>query len=109
MNRRSKIIELNDQLRTKFKGGRIQMTRDVCELDVRLRGHPLSVMSRYKNFDDESEHDIAVFIFAGYSLSGTSNIGAQTALASRPILQTPPRPFACSPCMRPSIYSRGSE
>jgi Protein of unknown function (DUF3768) len=67
VNRRSKIIELNDQLRTTFKGGRVQMTRDFYELDARLRGRALWVMSRYKNFDDESQHDRGVFIFAGYS------------------------------------------
>jgi Protein of unknown function (DUF3768) len=67
MHDRAKIIELNDQLRTTFKGGRIQMTRSVYELDARLRGRALCVMSRYKTFDDESEHDCGVFIFAGYS------------------------------------------
>jgi hypothetical protein len=64
---RAKIIELNDQLRTTFKGGRVQMTPGVYQLDARLRGRALSVMSRYKKFDDESEHDCGVFIFAGYS------------------------------------------
>jgi Protein of unknown function (DUF3768) len=67
VDKRSTIIELNDQLRTTFKGGRVQMTRDFYELDDRLRGRALWVMSRYKNFDDESEHDRGVFIFAGYS------------------------------------------
>jgi hypothetical protein len=67
VDKRTKIIELNDQLRTTFKGGRVQMTRDFYELDDRLRGRALWVMSRYKSFDDESEHDSGVFIFAGYS------------------------------------------
>jgi hypothetical protein len=67
VNKRSQIIELNDQLRTTFKGGRVQMTRNFYELDARLRGRALWVMSRYKKFDDESEHDRGVFIFAGYS------------------------------------------
>ena len=62
---RAKVIELNDQLRTTFKGGRVQMTRDFFELDVRLRGR--AMMSRYNKFDDESEHDCGVFIFAGYA------------------------------------------
>jgi hypothetical protein len=65
--RRSKIIELNDQLRTTFKGGRVQITRDFYELDARLRGRALWVMSRYNKFDDEGEHDRGVFIFAGYA------------------------------------------
>jgi len=64
---RAKIIELNDQLRTTFKGGRVQMTPGVYELDERLRGRALCVMSRYKKFDDDSEHDCGVFIFAGFS------------------------------------------
>jgi len=63
----AKIIELNDQLRTTFKGGRVQMTPGVYGLDARLRGRTLCVMSRYKKFDDDSEHDCGVFIFAGYS------------------------------------------
>ena len=67
MNKRATIIELNDQLRTTFKGGRVQMTRSVYDLDERLRGRALSVMARYNKFDDASEHDCGVFIFAGYS------------------------------------------
>jgi hypothetical protein len=67
MDKRAKIIELNDQLRTTFKGGRVQMTRGVYGLDDRLRGRALSVMARYNKFDDSSEHDCGVFIFAGYS------------------------------------------
>jgi Protein of unknown function (DUF3768) len=67
VDKRAKIIELNDQLRTTFKGGRVQMTRGVYDLDERLRGRALSVMARYNKFDDSSEHDCGVFIFAGYS------------------------------------------
>jgi uncharacterized protein DUF3768 len=67
LDNRAKIIELNDQLRTTFKGGRVQMTPGVYDLDVRLRGRALSVMSRYKKFDDKSEHESGVFIFAGFS------------------------------------------
>lgn len=64
---RPKIIELNDQLRMTFTGGRVQMTPGVYELDARLRGRALYAMSRYNKFDDDSEHDCGVFIFAGYS------------------------------------------
>ena len=64
---RTKIIELNDQLRTTFKGGRVQMTPGVYDLDARLRGRALHVMSRYRKFADDSEHDCGVFIFAGFS------------------------------------------
>ena len=67
MHNRTKIIELNDQLRTTFEGGRVQMTPSVYELDARLRGRALCVMARYRKFDDDSEHDCGVFIFAGFS------------------------------------------
>lgn len=64
---RTKTIELNDQLRTTFKGGRVQMTAAVCALDPQLRGRALSALSRYDKFSDGEEHDSGVFIFAGYS------------------------------------------
>jgi hypothetical protein len=67
MDRRSKIIALNDQLRTSFKGGRVQMTPSVYDLDDRLRGRALSVMASYSKFDLDSEHDCGVFIFSGYA------------------------------------------
>ena len=67
MDKRGKIIELNDQLRTTFKGGRVQMTRGAYDLDKRLRGRALAVMARYNKFDADSEHDHGVFIFAGYA------------------------------------------
>jgi hypothetical protein len=66
-DKRARIIELNDQFRTTFKGGRVQMTPSVYDLEARLRGRALYVMSRYNKFDDDSEHDWGVFIFAGYS------------------------------------------
>lgn len=65
--KRSKIIELNDQLRTTFKGGRVQMTPSIYDLDERLRGRALAVMTRYNKFDKDSDHDMGVFIFAGYT------------------------------------------
>ena len=67
MDRRAKIIELNDQLRTTFKGGRVQMTPNVYDLDDRLRGRALSVMASYRTFDADSEHACGVFIFAGFA------------------------------------------
>jgi Protein of unknown function (DUF3768) len=67
MSKRAKIIELNDQLRTTFKGGRVQMTPSVYQLDPQLRGRAFSVMARYNRFDKNGEHDRGVFIFAGYS------------------------------------------
>ena len=67
VDKRAKIIELNDQLRTTFKGGRVQMTRCVYDLDDRLRGRALCVLTRYSKFDADSEHDCGVFIFAGFA------------------------------------------
>jgi hypothetical protein len=67
MDRRARLIELNDQLRTTVKGGRVQMTRNVYQLDDRLRGRALSVLARYNKFDAESEHDCGTFIFAGFA------------------------------------------
>jgi hypothetical protein len=67
MDRRQTVAALNDQLRTTFKGGRVQMTRSVYDLDDRLRGRALSVLARYASFDAESEHDSGVFIFAGFA------------------------------------------
>jgi Protein of unknown function (DUF3768) len=67
MDRRDKVVALNDQLRTTFKGGRVQMTRSVYDLDDRLRGRALAVLARYDKFDSASEHDCGVFIFAGFA------------------------------------------
>ncbi len=61
------IISLNDQLRTTFKGGRVQMTPGVYQLDDRLRGRALSVLARCRKFHVESDHDWGTFIFAGFS------------------------------------------
>ena len=67
MDQKAKIIELNDQLRTTFKGGRVQMTPSVFGLDDRLRGRALSALAQYDSFDADSEHDSGVFIFAGFA------------------------------------------
>jgi hypothetical protein len=67
MDKCFRIIELNDQLRTTFKGGRVQMTRSFYDLDERLRGRALSVLARYNKFDADSEHDWGIFIFAGFA------------------------------------------
>lgn len=67
MHRRAKLIELNDQLRTTFRGGRVQMTPSVYQLDDRLRGRALAVLARYNKFDADSDHDWGTFIFAGFA------------------------------------------
>jgi hypothetical protein len=67
MNKRARIIELNDKLRTTFKGGRVQMTPAVYNLDPHLRGRALWAMARCTKFDDRSDHDWGIMIFAGYA------------------------------------------
>ena len=67
MDKRDKIIKLNDRLRATFKGGQVRLSRTVYDLDAQLRGRALHVLSRYNKFDDDSEHDWGIFIFAGYS------------------------------------------
>jgi len=64
---RTKIIELNDQFRATFKGGRVQMSRSFYELEPQLRGRALWVLSKCKKFADDSEHDWGTFIFGGYA------------------------------------------
>lgn len=67
MDRRAKIIAQNDQLRTTFNGGRVQMTPSVYQLDDRLRGRALAALARYTKFHADSEHDWGTFIFAGFA------------------------------------------
>ena len=93
MDKRAKIIELNDQLRTTFKGGRVQMTRGVYDHDERLRGRALSIMARYSKFDAESEHDCGVFIFAGYSFEWRIEYRAQDGSGVSPDPADPERTF----------------
>ncbi len=81
---RAKIVELNDQLRTTFTGGRVQMTPATYELDAQIRGRALCVMSRYNKFDDESEHDWGVFIFAGYSFEWRIEYRCKDGIGSSP-------------------------
>jgi hypothetical protein len=88
MDRRAKIIALNDRLRTTFKGGRVQVTPSVYELDDRLRGRALSVLARYNKFHPDSEHDWGTFIFAGFSFEWRIEYGARMAPAFRPIQRT---------------------
>ena len=67
MTRHERVIQLNDELRRTFRGGRVQMTPAVYNLDPQLRGRALWAMARYNRFADDSEHDWGVLIFAGYS------------------------------------------
>jgi hypothetical protein len=93
MDRRAKIIELNDQLRTTFKGGRVQMTPSVYVLDDRLRGRALSVMASYRTFDADSKHECGVFIFAGYAFEWRIEYRGQDGTGVSPDPSDPERTF----------------
>jgi Protein of unknown function (DUF3768) len=43
------------------------MTPSVYDLEPRLRGRALYVLSKYSKFDDDGEHDFGTFIFGGYA------------------------------------------
>src|SRR5712691_5214388 len=84
MDKRTSIIELNDQLRRIFKGGRVQMTPGVYQLDAQLRGRALSVVARYNKFEEDGEHDRGVFIFAGYSFEWRIEYRANDGIGASP-------------------------
>ena len=64
---RARIIELNDRLRTTFRGGRVQMTMGLFELGSQIRGRALCALSQYSRFTPDDEHDRGVFIFGGFA------------------------------------------
>jgi hypothetical protein len=57
----------NDLFRTTFKGGKVQFSACVSELDERVRGRALIRLTRYDTFHPESDHSEGVFVFAGWS------------------------------------------
>jgi hypothetical protein len=93
MNRREKIIALNDELRTTFRGGRVQMTPNVYRLDDGLRGRALSVLARYNKFSADSEHDWGTFIFAGYSFEWRMEYRGQDGAGRSPDPADPEQTF----------------
>lgn len=66
---RAAAIELNDALRTEFKGGRIEVHHGPFDLEDRIVGRMLCVLARYNRFDADSLHDSGLFIFAGFSFA----------------------------------------
>jgi hypothetical protein len=93
MGKRAKIIELNDQLRATFKGGRVQMTPGVYELDARLRGRALSILAQYNAFDKNGHHDAGVFIFAGYAFEWRIEYRGKDGTGVSPDPSDPERTF----------------
>jgi len=65
---RDEAIKRNDELRTTLKGGVVLFSPAVWELPPEIRGRMLYRLSLYSAFDDHSEHDSGVFIFAGYAV-----------------------------------------
>ena len=63
---RARIIELNDRLRTTFKGGRIQVHTGLHCLDAQIRGRALYALSKYHRFTPDDDHDFGYFTFAGF-------------------------------------------
>ncbi len=61
------IVALNDELRSSFKGGRIEVRHGPYDLDDRLIGRMLCVLARYNRFEPDSLHDSGQFIFGGFS------------------------------------------
>ncbi len=64
MGERAKTVELNDRLRMTFEGGRVQVLPGIFDLDARLCGRALCVMSRQTA--TSPDHDWGTFVFAGY-------------------------------------------
>ena len=93
MDRRAKIIELNDRLRTTFKGGRVQITPGVYDLDPRLRGRALSVLACYNRFDSENHHDWGVFLFAGFAFEWHIEYRGKDGVGVSPDAADPDRTF----------------
>jgi hypothetical protein len=84
VDRRRHIAALNDALRTTFKGGRVQITPSVYDLDDRLRGRALSALARYNTFNPEGEHNYGVFIFAGFAFEWRIEYRATDGRGSSP-------------------------
>jgi hypothetical protein len=62
-----------------------------------LRGRAVYVLSRYRNFDDDSEHDGAFSSSQAMRSNGTLSIEVATASVLPPIRPTPTKPSGSSP------------
>jgi hypothetical protein len=67
--RTARIRELNDILRTTFRGGTIVMTASVNELPPIVRAQALAQMAKFDDFTEDNdpygEHDFGSFEFCG--------------------------------------------
>jgi hypothetical protein len=66
---RQEAITANDELRTTFKGGRIEVCHGAYELEDRIVGRMLCVLAKYNKFEPDSLHDSGQFIFGGFSFA----------------------------------------
>lgn len=57
----------NDEFRTTFGGGRIEMLPAVKELPARIRGRLLFRLTIYDYFHPDSDHSDGHFVFAGWT------------------------------------------
>jgi hypothetical protein len=71
----------------------VQITPTVYGLDPQVRGRALCVMSRYNKFDDDSEHDWGVFIFAGFSFEWHIEYRGQVGIRVSPDPADPEKTF----------------
>lgn len=81
---RARIIELNDELRTTFKGGQVRMTPSIYQLDARLSGRALCAMSRSAKVDRTSDHDRGRFVFAGFAFEWRVEYRSRDGTGSSP-------------------------
>jgi hypothetical protein len=93
MDRREKLIALNDELRTTFRGGRVQITPGVYDLGPHIRGRALSMLACYNKFDTDSEHDWGVFIFAGFAFEWRIEYRSKDGTAQSPDPSDPENTF----------------
>ena len=63
----TRIRQLNDQLRTRFTGGRVVITSGVRALGVNAVAEILTEVSEYEDFTEDvyGEHDFGAFTFDG--------------------------------------------
>jgi hypothetical protein len=63
---REEQITANDQLRQRFKDGRVEVCRGQYDLDDRTLGRMLCTLAKYNKFAPDSLHDEGSFIFGGF-------------------------------------------
>lgn len=64
---RENTIQANDELRTTFKGGRVQICHGPYGIDDRTLGRMLCALAKYNKFSPDSLHDQGCFIFGGFA------------------------------------------